>query len=932
MRALELEYLHKITTGKNNVTYDANKLDYLLTELGIHFAAYENLGELIGKDIKDSSQYLQENDDFYRLYNGLHTLNLSNISQVIEGLEGTSDAYYNAMLVADEIISNAGVLRSLSNEDFEMKFTAYKSELEDCMSSSYGLNQVQISNVRAQYNRGYDQLLELRQERYPDENPILVEAIYLVLSGTDTPADQIELNVGETCQLEADIYPADATNQLIFWSSDTPDVATVNNQGLVSAVADGIAYITAASADGNAEADCYVVVGDGGGGPLPSITVNCETPQEGTRVLLSNPILQVSGSIDAGDKVLTEFKVIITSHADMEAGDHEGIIVPGIGPGVVGNDNRFAFTVDLRTLGEKYLVPGSEFRDGYQLYIWVVSEDASTGYYLANYLVVEEGLNGLEAAKASAANKVQADYTADSWALLTAALALPETTDDEIAAKTAAINNALGALEFAGAADLAAAKTAAAGKVQSQYTAASWAVLTGALAMPETTQAEIVAKSSAINNAIAALVSSGGGGSSSGSGGSSSTTPPTTPPPTTPPTTTGGTTTASTSTNATLDTATGTATAPVSTAAMTTLTNQAKAAESAGQKAVVAIKVEAAPEAKAVQLEIPKNSFAEVANDTQADVAVETPLATITFDNKAVETINNASATGDVSISVASVDKASLPSQTQAVVGDQPVYDFSVKAGNTEVSSFEGGKAQVSIPYTPQPGEKQESIVVYYIDNHQNLVPVRGAFNPATNTVDFEVTHFSKYVVAYNEVGFQDVKDGYWYSKAVKFLAARDIVSGIGNGCFGPNQKLTRGQYVVMVMRAYGINPEPNPTTNFADAGATYYTGYLAAAKKLNLVSGIGNNMFAPERLITRQEMFTMLYNTLQVIGELPAGTSGRSLGSFRDAGQIAFWAEPAMKLLVETGAVSGSEGLIRPVASSSRAEMAQVLFNLLNG
>jgi hypothetical protein len=38
------------------------------------------------------------------------------------------------------------------------------------------------------------------------------------------------------------------------------------------------------------------------------------------------------------------------------------------------------------------------------------------------------------------------------------------------------------------------------------------------------------------------------------------------------------------------------------------------------------------------------------------------------------------------------------------------------------------------------------------------------------------------------------------------------------------------------------------------------------------------------------------------------------------------------MKLLVETGTVSGSEGLIKPVATSSRAEMAQVLFNLLNG
>lgn len=297
-----------------------------------------------------------------------------------------------------------------------------------------------------------------------------------------------------------------------------------------------------------------------------------------------------------------------------------------------------------------------------------------------------------------------------------------------------------------------------------------------------------------------------------------------------------------------------------------------------------------------------------------------------------METINNASATGDVSISVATVNTASLSPQAQAIVGDRPVYNFSVRAGDTEVSSFEGGKARISIPYTPQPGEKQESIVVYYIDNNQNLVPVRGAFNPATNTVDFEAAHFSRYAVGYNEVKFKDVKAGDWYANAVGFLAAWGIVSGIGDGNFGPRHKLTRGQYVVMVMKAYGIDPKGNSTGNFADAGNTYYTNYLAAAKKLNLVSGIGNNSFAPERLITRQEMFTMLYNTLQAIGELPVGTSGRNLDSFSDAGQIASWAKPAIKLLVETGTVSGSEGLIKPVAGSSRAEMAQVLYNLLNG
>jgi hypothetical protein len=55
-----------------------------------------------------------------------------------------------------------------------------------------------------------------------------------------------------------------------------------------------------------------------------------------------------------------------------------------------------------------------------------------------------------------------------------------------------------------------------------------------------------------------------------------------------------------------------------------------------------------------------------------------------------------------------------------------------------------------------------------------------------------------------------------------------------------------------MLIRAYGISPDDNPADNFVDAGNTYYTGYLAAAKRLGITKGIGDNQFAPEQAITR--------------------------------------------------------------------------------
>jgi hypothetical protein len=74
-----------------------------------------------------------------------------------------------------------------------------------------------------------------------------------------------------------------------------------------------------------------------------------------------------------------------------------------------------------------------------------------------------------------------------------------------VVVKTEAINNAVKGLVFIGKANLDIAKANAATKLQSLYTVASYAALTSALVLPETTNAEVVVKTVAINNAISGL-------------------------------------------------------------------------------------------------------------------------------------------------------------------------------------------------------------------------------------------------------------------------------------------------------------------------------------------------------------------------------------------------------------------------------------------
>jgi hypothetical protein len=141
--------------------------------------------------------------------------------------------------------------------------------------------------------------------------------------------------------------------------------------------------------------------------------------------------------------------------------------------------------------------------------------------------------------------------------------------------------------------------------------------------------------------------------------------------------------------------------------------------------------------------------------------------------------------------------------------------------------------------------------------------------------------------------------------------------------------RLYGDHYKWRVMRAYGIEPEAGSKDNFTDAGSTYYTNYLAAAKKQGISAGVGDNRFAPDKEISRQEMFTLLYNSLKVIGQLPSEKNVQNLTKYSDANDIEPWAKNAILSLANAGIITGSNGKLLPTDSSNRAQFAQVLYNL---
>lgn len=362
------------------------------------------------------------------------------------------------------------------------------------------------------------------------------------------------------------------------------------------------------------------------------------------------------------------------------------------------------------------------------------------------------------------------------------------------------------------------------------------------------------------------------------------------------------------------------------------ITAAQRAAQSTGETPRVEIQVEGAADAGAVDTTLPASAVQALVTDGMDSLTLSSGIGDMTFDAQALAAIAGA-ASGDVTISAAQVENSTLSDEAAQVVGDRPVYDFSVASGGSTISQF-GGAVTVSVPYTPAAGEDANAIVAYYInaDGVPELMQ-NCYYDVEADTLVFTTTHFSAYAVGYHKVNFSDVSDSDWYADAVGFIAARNITSGTSKttATFSPDATLTRGQFITLLMRAYGIEPDTNSSDNFSDAGNTYYTGYLAAAKQLKISNGVGNNKFAPEQAVTRQEMFTLLYNVLKTIDQLPEGTSGKTLSDFADSASISSYAQEGMAYFVKAGAVSGNNGYLLPEAASTRAQMAQVLYNLLS-
>lgn len=176
---------------------------------------------------------------------------------------------------------------------------------------------------------------------------------------------------------------------------------------------------------------------------------------------------------------------------------------------------------------------------------------------------------------------------------------------------------------------------------------------------------------------------------------------------------------------------------------------------------------------------------------------------------------------------------------------------------------------------------------------------------------------------------FNDVtKDYSWAASQIDYLYSEDIVNGTGNGNYSPAKNMTRGDFILMLYNALNLNATTRG--NFSDVPKdTYYYKAIATAKGLGIAKGY-DNLFMPTASITREDAFVLVNRALKVDGKKLSTGDIDDLSDFKDRKSVSDYAVTSVATLVKAGIIHGSNSNLNPKAFISRAEMAVILYRVL--
>lgn len=177
-----------------------------------------------------------------------------------------------------------------------------------------------------------------------------------------------------------------------------------------------------------------------------------------------------------------------------------------------------------------------------------------------------------------------------------------------------------------------------------------------------------------------------------------------------------------------------------------------------------------------------------------------------------------------------------------------------------------------------------------------------------------------------------DVSKNDWFYPYVQYVAEKEYMVGVAENTFAPNMQVTRAMFVTTLaaLDGAGTSTARTPFTDVADGA--WYSNAVKWAYANGIVAGVSATEFAPNAVISREQMCVMMSAFLNYRANKDDVTFKTTVDekTFPDAASISTWAKDAVKKSQMWGLVAGDEnGYMNPQKAATRAEAAVMLKQL---
>ncbi len=191
----------------------------------------------------------------------------------------------------------------------------------------------------------------------------------------------------------------------------------------------------------------------------------------------------------------------------------------------------------------------------------------------------------------------------------------------------------------------------------------------------------------------------------------------------------------------------------------------------------------------------------------------------------------------------------------------------------------------------------------------------------------------STYTVVWHNVEFQDA-ESHWAKDAINDMGSRMIVNGISDENFGPNKEITRAEFATILVRALGLKAGIGEKSFDDVKSNSWYFDYVKTAVSYGLINGYNDEKFGPDDKLTREQAMIMIARALSsttITTDLAESDMVSLLSGYSDFEKVSASAQSSVATCIENGILSGKNGaFIAPKENITRAEVATVIQRML--